>query len=199
MTRMGRVRISTSGWSGGPGLNTFYFVNRVDPLTWGSQDTEDVLTRVQAALNAYKQNWPSFVAAQVNQAVDVLNPENGQLLESTFGTGQTYIQATGGTTCLPIAAALCMTLLTNDVVGGHRVRGRAFFSPIASGADNDGTPTGTQTGRVVTLGDSLRSVSVGNQNLVVWHRPKSGGGGSAHVTSSIICRDKFAVLRSRRD
>jgi len=199
MALIGRVRVATSGWTGGPGLNTFYFENAADPTTFSSTDAQDCVSRVQASFNAQKGIYPSAVTIQVSNVVDVLTSSTGVLTTSYGVIGQTSIQGTGGTVAMPIAAALCVSLLTVDVVNGKRVRGRCFLSPIAGAADSNGTPNATQVAASAGLVDSLRASGIGAQKLVVWHRPVSGAGGSQHECTSTNTKDQFAVLRSRRD
>ena len=198
MTQMYRVRASSTGWTGGPGLNTFYFQN-TDPSVSDSTSAQACVDRVRAGFEANKILWPSQHNIQVSGSVDVLIPETG-LLSTTYSvTTPVVVTGSNGTAYGPIAAAICVTMTTDTIIDGKRVRGRAFFNPLIVCNDSDGTPQVLRLTNAESIVTTIRGTGTPNPHLVVWHRPKNGAGGAAVPVVSAAARDTFAVLRSRRD
>jgi len=196
---MYRIRVASSGWTGGPGLNTFYFQNVTDPTTSDSTNAALCVAGVQAAFTAQAGIYPTQTSLQVAGTVDVLNAATGALVDSFGGTSPSAISGTGSVGYAPIVAMIVGRLNTADVVNGHRVRGRAFFGPVQDLTDTDGTPNDTIVAAVADLVNYLQNTVDAAIELVVWHRPVSGAGGQACPVTSTSARDIYAVLRSRRD
>jgi hypothetical protein len=88
--------------------------------------------------------------------------------------------------------------LTTDVVSGHRVRGSQFLVPLAAGNfDSAGTIVNSTVSTLLSAAQAL--VTACAPDLVVWHRPVGGSGGSQHVVTGASVPDKIVVRRSRRD
>ena len=199
MTTMYRVRVASSGWSGGPGLNTFYFQTSDAPTTTDSAGALACVTLVRAALQANRQIYPSLTTLVVSSTVDVLTASSGELQTSYAVAEPDPVAGNGAAAYGPTEAMVVLSFLTDDVVGGHRVRGRAFMGPLVAANDADGTPTSDLRGWIVLIGNALIGGTGGAPQLVVWHRPVSGAGGQALVSTGVSVADKWAVLRSRRD
>lgn len=194
-----RVRVSTTGWPGAPGLNTFYFSIPDDAVVPDNGDCLTVANRVRTGLNSdFKQNFPTTWIATVSPTVDILNMITGALEGSESVTAPATVAGTTSATFGPEASMLALNQNTNDVVNGKRVRGRSYFGPIAPVADANGTPTATQKNNIELMGSSLGGATGGAPEWVVWHRPVNEAGGSAHKIVTWLLRDRFAVLRSRR-
>lgn len=204
---MKRVRVVLSGWTGGPGLSTFYFAGSET-----APEAEDDVTRVQTAITAAAVIWPSSITAQVSNVVDVINPVNGALTDSFTVTTQDPIPGEQAPSDIaPPVCAILLRLQTGTFSDGSRIQGRTFFSPIAGlFAETDGTPHSTALDAVQACGDELIDPGLGESTLVVWRRerladpdhlphPVTHRDGSAALVTSTSVADKFAVLRSRRD
>jgi len=213
MAFIARVRAASTGWGGGPGLNTFYFVGNssgtdVDP----DADAADLcVERVQAAFAAGLTLYPSSWQVTVSPVVDVLNPVDGELQDS-FSVSPPAAQAgSGGSAFGPTPTMLLLQLRTSTFLDGSRVQGRAFIGPIIPTGDNDGTPNSGALGAGVDMGEALQDAGIGPSNpaLVVWRRPRvavpeatppvTARVGSYGRVTSITVPNKYAVLRSRRD
>ena len=207
MTRMYRVRVASTGWNGSPGLNTFYFSNIATPDSSDSTHADTCVALVQAALAAHTDIFPADHIFTVSPVVDVIDPINGELLDSYAGSAPADIHGSGTGEYGPQAAMVVGSLLTSSFVGGHRVRGRAFWGPLKALNDADGTPTADLVASVEGLRTTLTSGGT-DVKSVVWSRPRTAvplrvppitaRDGSAQPTTAISVRDSWAVLRSRR-
>jgi len=206
MAVMYRIRVATSGWVGGPGLNTFYYQDAADPTVHNSTGAQACVDNVHAALQVLAPLRPTSHSTLVSPEVDVLDPSNGELQASYVATGPAAIGGAGGGSYNAIAIGLLCRLVTAGIVAGHRVKGRAFFSPITPDPEANGTPLASAITIVQNTGDALRFTAGNVEELVVWSRPVTVAtetvdvrSGSAHVVDSVVCPDKYVVLRSRRD
>jgi hypothetical protein len=196
ISNMYRVRASLSGWSGGPGLATFYYKTETPIGAGTSGGAQTVASRVRSAMNNLDTFWPAFMQIQVLPDVDVLEDSTGRLLNTWASGTQAVVSGTAGQSSGPLASMLCVNFLTLDIINGHRVKGRTFLGPLRQESDADGTPTARMITQGMEFGDDITSGSVLQQ--VVWHRPKGGLDGAACLVSSHNVHDRFAVLRSRR-
>jgi len=193
---MQRIRVQTTGWSGGPGISTFYINDAV---------AENAAT-AQAAVDGLDPIWDEIVGlfpaswtATVITAVDTLSTGTGAITATDTITPWTK---TGGSSAGfgPLASGGCVTWLTNTFLNGRRLKGRTFVSPVASEfADTDGTPKSNMLTGLNGFGAGWAGWSDGTSSPVVWHRPVAGAGGASDTIVSYTVRDQFAVLRSRRD
>jgi hypothetical protein len=95
---------------------------------------------------------------------------------------------------------ICATWNTGAIVNGRRVRGRTFLGPLDNSClQNDGTLSSSSITHANALGAAWTDAGLTTTLSCVWHRPVGGTGGSNHEIISATVRDKFAVLRSRRD
>lgn len=140
---------------------------------------------------------PTSVHISFPAAGDSYNDVTGALTGSW--TASTNADVVGGSLDSYAApAGACVTWNTAGIVNGRRVRGRTFIVPVArNGYDTDGTLAAALVNALDTAAANLVTASAGG--LLVWHRPVSGSGGSAHPVTGHRVRDKIAVLRSRRD
>jgi hypothetical protein len=199
MTLMYRVRVATSGWTGGPGLSTFYFQGSTDPTAADDSGAQACVDRVQVGIAGVLGLFPTVHTWAIEAVVDVLTASTGALTASYAvdpGTDQNGVNALGYG---PTAAMICSSLITSSIVAGKRLRGRTFWGPPCTGGDGNGTPSATAVAACQAATEALMTHGAGEPDLVVWHRPVSGAGGSTGVVESVFTRDKFAVLRSRRD
>jgi hypothetical protein len=199
---MAQVRVTLSGFTGGPGVATFY----ADAT--GTPATPDV-THIAAFFAALTGIFPAGVVASFPSAGDILDPTNGQLVDAwSIGTAPAAVTMAGaGAMCTAQGAQIKWTTL--DIADGRAIAGRTFIVPSAAGIfGSDGQlSTAIQT-QIYTAGAQIIAA---NPQCVVWHRPKKGkapaGGGPAPIDrtgawSPIVGRQaprKAVVLTSRRD
>ena len=201
-----RVRFRSTGWQGGPGLNTFYFHSTVDPTMSDSLGAAAAAARVHAGFAAIQSLYFGVWTGNVLGTVDVLTESTGMLQTSYTVIPGAPIVGQGATDPGPTVTGLLMSLNTADISDGRRVKGRAFLTPMRYFADTDGTPAAAAVAIPLNFGPSLTATSdsiVG----VVWRRPRlavpargiTARAGSAHVITGVSTQDKWTVLRSRRD
>lgn len=203
---MMRVRVTVSGWSGGPGLQTFYFTDASETNT----EAGHCVTRVQAAIDSLKELIPPTVTYQVQSNVDVMNPVNGDITASLIGTTQPAIVGTAaGGLHLPPSVALVIRLHTDTFLAGRRLQGRAFISPLST---NNSTAVGIPAAAVHTIvnnfGNILNDTGSTSPLPVIWRRERLAvptavppvthrDGTTGRMTTSSL-KPTFGVLRSRR-
>lgn len=197
MTTLYRSRTTFTGFPGGPGVATMYFLDNatfVDSLFtfWG-----DLVG-----------SMPTDVHVQVENVGDVINDVNGELIGSW---SQDPVDELVGTSASSYAApaGAAVSWICDAVLDGHRVVGRTFIVPIAG--PNYFTD-GSLLDDFVDLveGSATDLIAAQSESFVVWHRPFPGraatdtkpakpahDGDNALVTSA-NCADRVAILRSRR-
>lgn len=208
---IGRVRVASSGWSGGPGLNTFYFRAVAEPGDYDDTAADLAVTRVHAAIDAAKTLWHTTYRATVSKDVDVLDAVDGTVV-NTFSSDESLpvISGTNAAGYGPTAVGLLLRYHTGVVHDGSTIKGRAFLSPCSIASDLDGTPTSGLMALAQTYADELMDVGgPAGPNLVVWRRPRAAVTTGPHqhtqrdglsaMVASITVPDKYVVLRSRRD
>lgn len=175
-----------TGFSGAPGYSVFY----ATPDMGISGDIKTFFTAIDDYI-------PSGVNIQCPTSGDRLDEATGQLLETwSGGVGGTVQGQVAGNYASP--AGICVNWLTNGVVNGRRVRGRTFIVPTAANIfAADGTLADNHLAVFQAAADALVASAAGD--LLVWHRPVGGAGGSAHAIVAARVSDKVSVLRSRRD
>ncbi len=175
-----------TGFAGAPGYSVFYA-------------TPDM--GISGVIKTFFESMKTLIPSVINIASpttgDRLNELSGQLTGTwTGGVGGSTQGTGGGDFAGP--AGLSITWLTDGVVNGRRVRGRTFIVPIiATSYDNTGSLDTGVVSQAQSAADALVTAAAGN--LLVWHRPVNGGGGSVHPVTGARVADKAAILRSRRD
>lgn len=194
---MFRVRVATTGWQGGPGLQTYYYSHPDQTAA----NALIVVDHVRAKIAANSRAWAKGVAVQVSGDVDVITAATGEITDTLSVLQPASVTNTEATdTLAPTAVAMLLRLTTATFVGGRRVRGRSFISPISQASNSiTGDPSAFFIGVIGALGAGLATAPSNGALMVVWHRPLAGAGGLACQVTGTSCSPKFAVLRSRRD
>lgn len=192
-----RVRTTLNGFTGGPGLMTNYFQCTTEDAAAATRCVGYVQALLSGALRIML--WNS-VTWEVQHQVDEITTADGHIVGTHTATGGNTGAGTAGTTAAPIASAALVRWLTSTFVGGRRLRGRSFISPIAHAAvDVSGTLDNTiLSGVNGALTPWVSSMTAGDK-AVIWHRPVAGAGGYAGDITGGSVQDKLAVLTSRRD
>jgi hypothetical protein len=202
-----RVRVSSTGWVGGPALNTFYF-------TFATEDLAAATTaavRVRGAWEAGKAFMAAGVVATVNPQVDVIDPTTGNVTASFITVpGANVLGNTGSGGRAAPGLCVLLQLKTDIFLEGRRVAGRCYFSGLdTSAVATDGTPATIVETAISALANALAGADLAAGLYVVWRRPRLAGtnaqgpvsaraGSTAPVVSHAI-PNKFALMRSRRD
>lgn len=198
MTSIARVRVVSSGYSGGPGLSQFFFL----PVTGTEFDQAgidkaclDVRQLFLDCASVFATGWQ----AQVDTEVVIFDSASGDLT-NVMAAASTAVVAGAGNAQGPAPAGACLRWLTGGIIKGRRLSGRTFLVPLASSAyEANGTLAPSP---LITIRDAgTKLATAAGSTLVVWHRPNgaTGAAGSALPVNGAALTDKVAVLRSRRD
>lgn len=208
VTNILRVRAASSGWPGGPGLNTFYFVESAAGEAPIEADATLCATRVRTAFFDAKLLYRTSQTIQVSPVVDVLETETGDLVNSFTVATPTVVTGTNTGNLGPQAAMMLLRLNTNTFNDGSRLQGRGFLGPCVGDSDDDGTPNAYLIDKVTLFGTALLDGGNPlNPRVAVWRRPRAAAAGPPAVTqrdglfgivTGFTVPDRFAVLRSRR-
>ena len=182
--------------SGSPGVITLYTRTTLGENAGTAQLTVD---RLHDALNAGHFLFCSDTLFVSDTFVDTIDPATGSITGSDGVTPWTLAGGTG-TQYLPQANQICVTWKTAAVIAGRRVRGRTFLGPLAkTELEDNGTPLAAALTSAGALADAWVNNGLTSTFAVVWHRPVGGSGGTAEDITAHSIKDKFAILRSRRD
>lgn len=199
MTNLYRVRSAFTGFPGGPGVATMYFL-----------DTATAVASLKTYWEALKGLLPNTVTVTVEPFGEVINDVNGNLVDTWAASPQTATVGTvsGAAYAAPVGALT--TWLTDTVVDNHVLKGRTYLVPATSGAfAPDGTLTATAQTTMLNAAAAL--VIAQSTSMVVWHRPRAAKAadgsrpavtardGSHGLVTFHAVPDKAVVLRSRRD
>lgn len=191
-----RVRAVGSGWTGGPGLSTFYFNEGILPID--NAMAVNLTGRVRAYFDAVRPYTTSTVSWQVDPVIAAMDEATGLLTQEVSATpAPAPVTGSGGATIGPTFVALVGRLRTNAFQAGRRIQGRTFYAPLAAMFTDSQLPeTGAQAAQVAGLTAIL--TTGGGAPLVVWQRPKPGRPGSIYAVTTVSSAPEFGVLRSRR-
>lgn len=192
-----RVRVVSTGWTGSPGLSTWYFTPSAETVA----DANTVTGSVRAFYVYAAEYLPSSCHWQVASEVDVVNPLTGAVTDTLVATDAlASVPGTKSGSILPPSVVAVLSLLTDTFIAGRRIRGRSFLGPIsqAESMTADGTLADVARTRYVTGVENMLATG-GAPSLAVWHRPKGGTGGEAVPVVACSVAAKFGSLRSRRD
>lgn len=198
MTTIDRVRVALTGFTGAPGVCTFYSLDGPSmqgPLTTFFHDLVSIL--------------PTDVHYLVETNGDQIDAATGDLVGTWVGTTQTGGTGTqSGSYAAPVG--LMCKWETGVIQDGSRVRGRTFIVPaFPSAFASDGTVESSVVSGIGTSCSNL--VTATSPDFIVWHRPRAARAASgslkaltSHVGTAVIVTgssvsDTAVVLRSRRD
>jgi hypothetical protein len=183
------VSATWANWPGAPGISQFYLS--------GPSPTQAQVDGVRAFFFALASFFPTGLTVQVQASGDSIIQETG-VIDAGWSVGTTPAVVTGaGTGSYAGNAGMVVHWLTNYVVGRRRLRGRTFLVPCAQAAyDSQGSLAAST---IVTLTNAANTlVTAGAGQLMVWHRPKLGVGGTAAPITAVRVPDLAVQLKSRR-
>ena len=197
MTSLYRVRVALTGFPGGPGVATHYFL-----------DVDTALPSLKILWTALGLVMPGTVTIQIQNAGDIINDVNGDITGAWTATAETAITG-GGSGTYSAPSGLHVNWNTNTSLDGRRLRGRTFVVPVVSSFyDSTGTLSGSTAADIQGYGNAF--VTAQSASFVVWHRPveakpadgsrpavEQRDGGHGLVTAAAV-KDRVSVLSSRR-
>lgn len=197
---IGRIRVITSGWQGGPGMSQLYFTGSTPGLIIAGESLIAV-TAARTLYNALRYLFPSAWSAQVQPVVQVIEATTGAIIreEGVAAPAVTTGSASGawGST----ASGLLLSWHTSAVFGRKLLRGRTFMTPVAA-SQYDTTGQLTSGAATTAQGVAAAYAAAGSYYPCVWHRPHplptSANGGFGTI-SAVSVDTKETILRSRRD
>jgi len=192
---MNRVRCTWAGFSGAPGLTTFYLANEVTNVA-----------PIKAFFDGVSFVLPTVVSITIPSAGDQINETDGEITGVWAGSGGGTTAGAGGGGVYSGPTGACVNWLTSLIVAGRRPMGRTFLVPlIGSAYEANGTLSAGAVSSIQTAATAL-VVALGG-GMKIFSRPfvpEPGQPGTPRVGAAatvIAARvpDKAIVLRSRRD
>lgn len=198
MTSLERVRVGWSGFAGGPGVTTFYFLSAATAMA-----------PLKTLCDQMRSKLPSNVTLMIEPTGDIIESTTGQITGSWNAAPQLpSIGNVGGAYAGP--AGFAMTWLTAAFLSGRRLKGRTYWVPGTSALfSDDGSLNSIAYGEISDAAANF--VLASGSNFMIWQRPRlaraatatrpavaARAGGFGTVSGSRVT-DKVAVLRSRRD
>jgi len=201
---MYRVRTRLQGWTGGPGLSTFYFD---DSAGGGATNALAVANRVRSAWDVVKTVFPTTWICNVQGQVDRIDEASGALVGSFSVTAPATVVGTAATAFFGPAPTMGgLRLDTATIVDSRRLKGHSNVGPVAASFTNFETPPGTLITAINAFGVALIGASppLATAPMVVWRRPIIQGptivrAGLFRPVLGATSSAEWFVLRSRRN
>lgn len=189
MALINRVRVVWSGFTGGPGVSTFYFAAGTVP--GGS---------LRTLFTDFQNHIPTGITISFPVVGDQLESTTGVIAGSWTAGPTSDVAGLAASAPYSGVSGMCIDWLTSSVVGGRRPMGRTFFVPLANTVyQTNGSILDSFL--VTARAAAATFVTAMGSNFVVYSRPNAAlarpGAASAVVGSKVP--DKAVVLRSRRD
>lgn len=187
MADMNEIIADYSGPGSGGKLSVFHFQAGADLA-----DQRQAIADLLGAADAFMDNAYSW---SVRQSGRVLNDVTGGLVDewadagTLTGTGASVGQATADST------QALFRWGTGAVVGGRFLKGRTFLPGLESNSFTDGNLSSTVQAGLNSAAIGMAGSGVG---FCIWHRPKTGSGGTTRLVNSGSVWAEAAVLRRRR-
>lgn len=183
MVTISRVRVGWSGWSGGPGVSTFYTA---------APPTSAQLAAIRGLFSTLQAGIPVGIVTQVENTGQQIDTVTGKAVDVWTAGAQAAVNGTAA----GAYAAPCGVMIrwnTGAFTNGRLLRGKTFFVPIAATAySTDGTLDSAYVANVQTgINTFITNMSGG---LAVYSRRYQT---SITATSGTLM-DKAVVLTSRR-
>lgn len=183
MALIEEVRLTWTGWPGGPGVSTYY----------GSD-----ASTLRAALGDFMAATDQMVPGQITQTIPaegrILNDTNG-VLTGYWSDGVPIVDANVVSLSFAAPAGLCINWLTGAVHNGHVVRGRTFLVPLVTQCfDGDGTIEP----QVLADARAAANALAASGTMRIWSRPTATVEGASFPVTSAQVNDRVAILTSRR-
>jgi len=185
VSTLSKVQVVWENFIGGPGVNTFYV----------EDDTPDLgdFKGLYAAIGA---GIPTEVNLSFPTSGSTVDSVTGNLVGAWTADNPGDEGATGGGN-YAAGTGIAIAWGTGAVVGNKRVLGHTYIVPTVSAVFTaDGLLEDGYHATVVTAAQALIDALAGS--LVVWHRPVSHLGGSAHQVVSAAVSRVPANLRNRK-
>lgn len=199
MSQIGRLRFVWTGYSGAPGLSTFYF-SGTDTSTFSATDAANARTAVETFFTAIRTKVATGITIASDGTCETIDPVSGAVVGSVYPGAPIGISGGGGPSSAPLSAAACISWVTGVSVNRRILRGRTFLSPLVPAT---WLASGTLDPSAVTQFVNAANALIADTTcqLVIWHRPnplKSGNNGLVSPALTAKMNATGAVLRSRR-
>jgi hypothetical protein len=186
MASLQRYRVTWTGITGSPGINTFYFKSPVDPAA-----------ALQAMYSSISGLLPSAAVISFPTLGEVINDSNGALTGTFTSAGAASVTGTAGANYSAASGAM-IRWTTGVALNGRLVIGKTFLVPLGTTAYDAGSLTSAALTTIGNAASTFRGTGAGTV-LTIWNRPRPATSGThTDVTGSVV-PDKAVVLRSRRD
>lgn len=201
MAQIYRTRITLTGWTGGPGLNTIHWSGGTiigTPTPSNVADFHQELGNAWQVMGGYCADSWSF---KVEPTIDILDVDTGNITGVIVSNAPapTWTQGTAVVSKVARNTVFNIAYGTDVWNAGRRLRGRTFFGPLnaeALGEDGQILPSA-----ITAVNGQFTAITSGlGPRLAVYSRPSGGPNpGFYGDVVQVACRPKPGSLTSRRD
>lgn len=185
MTEISRLRSVWTGFPGGPGVTTMFFL-----------DTATAVESVHTLWTDLASRFPIDVHIQVENSGDIIEDTTGDLTGSWSADAVAVVNGSSSDSYAAPAGGV-IDWITETIANHRRLRGRTFLVPLSSVEyENDGSLENAARTSMQAAADAF--VASQSASFVIWHRGTGSDGSNGLVTTAFV-PDMIAVLRSRRD
>lgn len=194
-----KFRAVLTGFTGAPGVNTFYALNlqELEPI---QSDIDDFANQLQSMYENLAFWLVGTMSVDIDPVVDSFDVATGELVKRSQISQALEVPGDGLQNDVSRATQAKFRYQTDRIRRNRFVQGGIFFGPLSSGAiDQDGSLDTQFQGQVPNAHEGLLDVA-GPMRLAIWSQPSPGGSdGEYGYVQSVSVSNKPAVLRSRRD
>lgn len=184
MAVINRYRVNWTGFTGAPGLSTFY----------SDGASTAALAAIRTFFAAISNVIPPSVSLDFPGAGDQLESTTGALVGGWTVTPPAVVNGSAPVAFFAGGTGARVIWETSTIVQGRRVRGSTFLVPLSTSAyDSNGTLISGATALIQPAATTLATAGV----LQVWSRPTISGSAITSVTSAQLS-DRVTNLRTRR-
>lgn len=184
MATINRYRVNWTGFTGAPGISTFY----------SDGASTAALAAIRTFFNAISTYLPPSVALDFPGSGDQLDSTTGGLVGGWTAASPAVVNGTAPNGIFAGGTGARAVWETGTIVQGRRVKGSTFIVPLSTfGYDSNGTLTPACFTAIDNAAAALAAAGV----LVIWSRPQ-GGGSAVTAVDSGRASDTVTNLRTRR-
>lgn len=202
-------KVIGNGWTGAPGITTFWGLMPSQAATGSTGECEEFAARIKDCYNTMAGLLANSTSWTIESVVQRFDIPTGVLEGEVVITPPSTVTSSAGanTSHLPRSAMINVNLRTDAIRNGRKLLGRHFIGPACSGTyDNNGLLDSGIGATVITAYNGLLDIT-GPMRLAVYGRPipadaespNAGAAGVHGYVQKVAPGSKPGTLRSRKN